>query len=185
MGQASNVERLPREVRERIDELLRQKVTLDDIMAKLGELGVAGVSRSGLGRYKQRVEQYGEELRQRLEVANSLIEKLGEAPEGKMGRFLVEALRGLVFDLMAASGAAEDEGGIDDKTIARLARSLRDLAAAQKTDAEVVLRLRKELAAEAQEKLKQLERGGAKQGGPVYDPEMLKRVREELYGITV
>ena len=192
MARPSKIERLPEELRSRIDALLRQKVPLDEIMAALADLGVENVSRSGLGRYKQKVDKIGEKLRQTREVSNALVEKLGDAPEGKQQRLLVEMMRSLVFDVLVAAGEASEAGTgasgltLDPMAVHFLARSLKDLAAAQKTDADMALRVRKELAAEAEAKLKKMEGEAGKPGagGRGFDPETLRRVREEIYGIT-
>lgn len=186
MSRPSNIERQPPEIRERIDALLREKVPLDDIMAKLAELGAEGVSRSGLGRYKQSIDRVGEKMRQTRQLADALIAKLGDAPEGRQQRLLIEMMRSLVFDVLIAASEGTAEGSsltLDAEQVMFLGRTLRDLAAAQKWDADLALRLRKELAEEAEAKLKKLESDGGKPGARAIDPDTLRRVREEIYGI--
>jgi hypothetical protein len=178
MGRPSNIGRLPPQIRERVDELLRQSVTLDQIMAKLAELGVEGVSRSGLGRYKQSFDRIGERLKQTREISNALVEKLGDAPEGKQQRLLIEMMRSLVFDVLVSAGEAS-EGGDDAKDLTLDPEAVMFLARS-----DLVVRMRRELAAQAEEKLKKLEHEGAAGQARSLDPETLRRVREEIYGIT-
>jgi hypothetical protein len=157
MAPPSKIRQLPPEVRARIDQLLNDGVQLDAIMAKLAELGVTDISRSGLGRYKQSLDKVGEKLRHTREISNAFIEKLGAAPEGKQGRLLVEMTQSVIFDLLLAAGDGDpSEGGgeargltLDPMAVMLVAKSLKDLSSAQKSDADLVLRIRQEAAKEA------------------------------------
>ena len=58
----SSIDKLPVEVRELIGRLREQGATIDDILAKLGELDVE-VSRSALGRHVKGLAEVGEQGR--------------------------------------------------------------------------------------------------------------------------
>lgn len=157
MPRRSTVKRLPPEVRDLIGSLLDQGRTLDEILAKLRELGVDDVSRSALGRYKRGLDKVGERIRRGREVAEALVRKLGDAPESKVTRMNVELVHSVITDLtMAALEAEGEEAEGDDAKAAKalttlnpmgamlLAKGLDHLAKASKADADLVNRLREQ-----------------------------------------
>jgi hypothetical protein len=185
MSRPSKVKRLPPEIREEIDKLLERSVPLDEILAKLRELGVGDVSRSGLGRYKQEIDAVGERIRRSREIADALVRRLGDAPESRQARLNIELMHSVILDLVM--NAQDGEGvTLDPEQAMFLGRAMKDLASAQKSDAEFEVKIRRQVAAEAEKKLKSMEaeaaRPGAAQRG--FDPATLRRVREEIYGIS-
>ncbi len=147
MARPSSIKKLPPEIRTMIADLREHGVTLDEILAKLRELG-ANVSRSALGRYTREIEEVGERLRRSREVADALVKRLGEAPESRQARLNIELMHSVILDLVIGA----QEGGqvtLDPEQAMFLARSMKDLATAQKADAEFVLRIRQEAAKEA------------------------------------
>jgi len=162
MPRKSSVRRLPPEIREQIGKLLDEGRSLDEILEHLRELG-ADVSRSALGRYKQRLDKVGEKLRRSREVAEALIARLGAAPESKSLRLNVELMHGLFTDLALKANEAEDGEGdegakskgmvLTSMDAMLLSKALDHLARASKQDAELVGKIREQAAREAQEKL--------------------------------
>jgi len=152
MPRQSTVRRLPPELREQIGALLDQGRTLDEIKAALDGLG-ADVSRSALGRYKQRLDKVGERIRRSREVAEALVAKFG-ASESKALRLNVELVQGLLTDLALRAGEDDecsDDGAAVDKVVALsaqdamwLSKALDHLARASKADAELVGKIREQ-----------------------------------------
>jgi len=100
-----SVERLPDDVREKLQELLRDpRVTQLDATAQINDiLSAEGheerLSKSAVNRYAVRMNQVGEKLRQSREVAEMWIAKLGAQPQGQLGNLVNEMLRSMAFDL--------------------------------------------------------------------------------------
>lgn len=157
----SSIDKLPAEVRELIGQLREQGVTIDDILAKLHELG-ADVSRSALGRHIKGLAEVGEQLRRSREIATALVSRFGEEPDNRVARLNIELMHGLVMKAITAEAESE-EGQPQAVTFTPedtmfLARSLQSLASAQKADADRTLKIRQEVAKElAREASKKLE----------------------------
>lgn len=161
MPRQSKVAQLPRELREQIGQLLIQKCPLSRIMEHLSLLE-EGVSRSALGRYKQHLDKVGEKLRRSREVAEALIQKLGNAPESKALRLNVELMHGVLMDL-ALSANDEGEAGegeekakgvvLDAQSAMWLAKALDHLSRASKADAELVGKIKEQARKDAEAKL--------------------------------
>ncbi len=111
--QPSTVELLPDELRELLQELLRdprvqQIQAVARINAILAEQAAAGalpdgaperVSKSAVNRYALKMEEAGAKLRQSREMAAMWIGKLGAQPQGQVGHLVNEILRTLSFDM--------------------------------------------------------------------------------------
>lgn len=157
----STIDKLPTELKELIGRLREQGVTIDDILAKLNELG-ADVSRSALGRHVKGLAEVGEQLRRSREIATALVSRFGEDADNRVGRLNIELMHGLVMQAITASAEGED-GQAQAVTFTPedtmfLARSLQSLASAQKADADRTLKVRQEVAKEmAREASKKLE----------------------------
>lgn len=149
----SSIDKLPTEVRELIGHLREQGVTIDDILAKLHELG-ADVSRSALGRHIKGLAEVGEQLRRSREIAVALVSRFGEDPDNRVARLNIELMHGLVMQAITATAEGQDgePGGpvtFGPEDTMFLARSLQSLASAQKIDTDRLLKVRVEVAKEA------------------------------------
>jgi hypothetical protein len=105
MVQQSSIDRLPDDIREKLQELLRDpRVTQLAATARLNEILAAEghpdrLSKSAINRYDIKMRQAGDRLRQSREVAQMWIGKLGATPQGQVGHLVNEILRTLAFDL--------------------------------------------------------------------------------------
>ena len=114
--QPSSIKLLPESARRQLQEMLddprvTQKAATERINEVLAEMRAAGdpdaldpacpekVSQSSVNRYDLQMRQVGEKLRQSREVADRWINKLGAAPQGKIGNLVNEILRTLSFDI--------------------------------------------------------------------------------------
>ena len=148
MARKSSIESLPPDIQVAVNAALRQGWTIDDIVGHVRDMG-GDVSRSAVGRYKQRFEQIGRKMRETRDVAKVWIDKLGEEPDGDVARLLTELIRTIAFK--TSMTLAEDDDAVDPKHLAMLARSIKDLATADRATAELALKLRREIADEAAE----------------------------------
>lgn len=189
MGRPSNIDRLDPEIREEIGRLRDAGRTIDEIMACLRSLGVDEVSRSGLGRHIQGLDRLSERLLRGRTISEALIRKLGDAPESRQARLNIELMHTIITDLMMSLSEQGEEGQpvmLDPKQVQLLTRALADLAQASKGDVDLTVRIRREIEAEQKAKLAKLETEAAKSPDASkrgFDPETLRRVRSEIYGL--
>ncbi|MDR3361666.1 MAG: DUF3486 family protein [Desulfovibrio sp.] len=125
MGRVGKIRRLPASLREQINAMLDSGRTLDEIAAHLKTLG-ADVSRSGLGRYKQRIEKVASRLRASREAAEALVARLGEGTdEGRIGRMLTQTIMNLTHDYILKR-LDDPEAEMEIEELRKLARVVRE-----------------------------------------------------------
>ena len=153
MGRKSTLRRLPPEIQAEINRILSEgRLTLDELLEHLRGLGVEGVSRAALGRQKQKIDKMAARLRQSREMTEALIREAGpSAAEGEQGRLLVRALRGLMLNYLAQ--VEEDEA--DPRSFMAIARSLKDMAQANRLDQDFEAKVRERIEREVKAKLDQ------------------------------
>ncbi|WP_302579767.1 phage protein Gp27 family protein, partial [uncultured Desulfovibrio sp.] len=149
------------------------RLTLDELLEHLRGIGVEGVSRSALGRQKQKIDKMAARLRQSREMAEALVREVGpSAAEGEQGRLLVQALRGLVMDHLA--NLEEDA---DPKSFMAIARALKDMAQANRLDQDFEARVRERIQREAEKKLDDATARAAAESAGLTPEQALERVR--------
>lgn len=180
MARRSSITQLDPRVRELVDRLVREgRATIDQIVAELeARLGQDAPSRSSVGRYAANARRQMERYREAQEVAKVWVGKIEEEPDGDVGRLLAEMLRTVAFQQLSGLG---DEGAeVEPRHIAALAGAIRDLASADKTRADVVLRVRKEIARDIGERVSAA--AGAAPGHAL-TPDQVKAIIREAYGV--
>lgn len=178
MAKPSSIDRLPEEVREEIGRLRRQGRTIDEILQKLRELLPADQqpSRSAMGRHVKKIEVLGSRIRASREMANALVDRLGDGGENKLLRLNAELMQGVITNLLVS-----DDGEpvtLDPKDAAFLANALQRIATAQKTDADLVARIREEGRKELEAELKRKLDEAARNDG--FDAEAAEEARRIL-----
>lgn len=130
--QQSSIDRLPEDIREKLQELLRDpRVTQLDATARINQvLEEEGLeerlSKSAVNRYKIRMDKIGKRLRQSRQVADMWIAKMGAQPQGKLGHLINEILRTLSFDMTMVLA----EGELNAENAPAVAGVLKDLSLA-------------------------------------------------------
>ena len=118
MGRPSTIKRLPRGIRERLDEWVRDEaVTQAEAAERVNELlrdlypDHPPVSISAVHRYEASMREVGEKIQQGRAVAETWITRLGSQPGGKVGLLVIGTLRTLSFELSQkmATGEVSDE----------------------------------------------------------------------------
>ncbi|HHH12944.1 MAG TPA: DUF3486 family protein [Thiolapillus brandeum] len=188
MPRPSTIDRLPPDVLEKLQELLRDpRVTQLEatrrINAILEEDGrPERLSKSSVNRYAQRMERVGERLRQSREVAEMWIARLGAQPQGQLGHLVNEILRTFAFDLSLQ--LQDGLAALDEETMPAAVKMVKELSIAihrleqaagenVKREAEIREQARRE-AAEAAEKV-------ARQGGLSADS--VQEIRRAILGV--
>lgn len=185
MGRKSTIERLPDDLRARIDCYLAQEGRtvddftrwLEDLLAPLGVV----VSRSAAHRHMGKFARVAARLRESREMATALAREIGEdALKSDQGRFLTETLHVLINQNMMAR--FEDEGGATEtKDIALLAKALKDVAQASRLDEDRIARIRQEVARETRAEAAQTAEQVARDQG--LSPEAVSLFKQKLLGV--
>lgn len=209
VGKPSKVDKLPEGLREGIAQLWTSgRYTVDQILTHLHDLAAgrrtmlppeldvavtvapdALPSRSRLHAHLQGVDQVADRLQRSRSVAEALVRKLGDEPESRTARLNIELAHSAILDLfMAADQCAEGgEGGaaptpFDPEAVMFLSKAVKDLASARKADADLVLRLRKEVMAETVKKLDAAEKAAKSAGEKGLSEDRIAELRRVLAG---
>ena len=163
----SSVDKLPPALREAVNAAIADGATIDEITARIRE-GGESCSRSAVGRYSQ---NYRAMLRKRQESDRFMtqwMKEYGERPQGQAGLILIETMREMVMDTMAA--LTERGEPVPTQELERLTRVLKRI---EDTDR---LRLAREKAAAEAAKPKPKPRKGL-------SPETVALIRSKVEGI--
>lgn len=185
----SSIDRLPQEVRDWIGRLRDQGCTIDEIIIKLRELDKDAVpSRSALGRHLKKAEEVAERLRKSRQVADVIVRRLGESDPDKTTRMNIELMHNVLFEIATRAGDDGESVTFDPMEAMLLAKALDHLGKASKDDVARTVAIEKRAAEKAKaEALKQTEKaiaGAAGSDGQVDGAALLKKIREDIYGIT-
>lgn len=179
--QPSTIDMLPPDVKEKLQELLRdprvtQLAATEKINKVLAEEGhEERVTKSSVNRYAMRMESVGAKLRQSREIAQMWIGRLGAEPQGEVGKLLNEMVRSLAFE--ATMQMAEGDAPIEPKMLRDMAIAIEKLEKAASENIERDEKIRKqerERAAETAAKI-------AKKGG--LSVERVNDIRNQILGV--
>lgn len=171
----SKVARLPQPLREEIERIWRAgDFTLDELLSRVRALG-ADVSRSSVHRYVQDMDRKMERYREAQQIAAAWVTKLGEEPQGDVGRLLAEMLKTIAFKLMADLGD-ETTAAAKPADVMLLAKAIKDLEVAGKTWTDRELKVREQLRTRVEKAVaEQRTRGGL-------SADAAERIRKALLG---
>ncbi|OIO58126.1 MAG: hypothetical protein AUJ55_05520 [Proteobacteria bacterium CG1_02_64_396] len=130
MSRPSNIDLLPAEIREALHAWLRSpEVTQTQALDRLNTLLHSGgyelrVSRSGLNRYAQRMEEVGARVRQSREIAQMWVERLGVDRSSDVGRLTTEMAMTTTFEVMQRLQDVE----MTEETVGPLIEQLNNLS---------------------------------------------------------
>lgn len=160
MGQKSSIDRLPKNLREKLTELLQNPaVTQKEIVELINrEAGENLVSKSSVNRYKLRLDRFAAKSREAREVADAYIEKYGTENRNKLGKVVNEYIKLMVFDLTTELEELKDsDGNIKPEDLAdiiyKVSRAIRELEQAEKLNAQREAEIKASVQKETAEKL--------------------------------
>ena len=97
----SSVAKLPAAVREAVDRAIADGVTIDEITARIRAEG-ENCSRSAVGRYSQNYRAMMRQQQESDRFMTQWMKQYGERGQGQAGLILIETMRTMVVDTMAA-----------------------------------------------------------------------------------
>lgn len=180
----SKIARLDAPIRNEVERCFRDGCTIDEIVAKLRELGVADVSRSGVGRWVKNLDEQLKGYREVQEHASAWIAQIGENPHGDVGRLASEILK-----MVAQRSASEMNANVTPPKagdVMFLAKAIKDLETGGKANIEREIRIRQLLKEEVAAKVETAQKEVAqvaKSGGLSADAEA--KIRAALTGISL
>ena len=147
MGRKSSIRKLPPKLRDELDAMVRDgRLTIDAITEFVRSAG-APVSRSAVGRYVKNYEEQIADYRKTQELAKVLVGELSDNPQGDVGRLASELLKLQVLRGLESLRAEGKE--LPPEQTMLLSAALRNAGSFDKSNADLVLRLKKELATQA------------------------------------
>lgn len=192
MSQRSSVEFLPPEIRAAVDDAIDAGASIDDITAKVQELG-GECSRSAVGRYaKRRIDALQDQYEQDR-FTEKYFPQLVARPDTDAGQLAREYLRTEVARAVAfLRKQLGEDGAIDERSLKNLAEAIQRTESAEKLSTDREMSIRREAREEA---LHEAKRGTLKavddavadaeaniaQGRDPMDT--FRRIQQEVYGI--
>lgn len=179
MPPRSKINRLPAALKKRIGELWDAGATLDQILQALGSVDV---SRSALGRHIQQRERLVERLRRSREIADSVVQNLGDKNPGKTQAILIESLHSIIFDMFSGENAEQSIETLQasPKGMSMLADAIHSLARAQRLDVDVRADLEKRAREKAEREAKEAVTLAARKEG--LSAETVRGIMAEAFG---
>jgi len=178
MGRRSSIDRLPKCLREAVQVALKDGLTIDEIVDLLSDEG-AEVSRSAVGRYTKNYREMAERQRDMSSVANAFAAEFGDAGNSQQ-KLLIQMFTSVMTQAVLPMASGED-AEIDPRDMHFLARSIKDIASAAKTDTDREAKIRdeerKSARAEAAKAAEQAARGAGA------TPETIAAIKRELLGL--
>lgn len=153
MARKSSIDQLPPEIRDALHELLRDPaISQLEATQKVNALLEAEqldtrVSKSAVNRYSQRMDVIGEKMRQSRQIAEMWIGKLGNQPQGQVGKLLNEFTRTMAFE--TALQMSEDEEPPHPKLLKELSLAIKHLEEAATVNEKREREIRQQMAEEA------------------------------------
>lgn len=183
MARKSSIDLLPTEIRDALNTLLRDPaVSQLEATERLNALlEVEGkeelkVSKSAVNRYSQRMDAIGDKMRQSRQIAEMWIGKLGNQPQGQVGKLLNEFTRTMAFE--TALHMSEGEEPVQPKLLKELSLSIKHLEEAASVNEKREREIRKQAAEEAADAAETV----ARQQG--LTSEGVKAIKAQILGIA-
>ncbi|VEI30354.1 Mu-like phage gp27 [Haemophilus parainfluenzae] len=182
-GRASKVDLLPPNIKTQLAMMLRDKQfsqaqileEINDLIRDCGLPESALLSKTGLNRYANRMEQMASKIRNAREVAEIWTKQFGEAPSSDIGKLLMEIVKNLAFE--TSIGMSESGQAADPKSLALLASAVQRLEQAESLSFKREQAIRQETIKRAAEAV---EEAGKQQGVSLEDVQQMVKA---VYGI--
>jgi len=178
VGRKSAVDRLPKKLRDKLLEMLRDPACTQAriIEAINAEAGEKTLSAGSLCRFAQKQRAFELDALRARSIAESFIEAHGDGTRNKIGKLVNEQIRVAAYDLMLDIRKIREEPEIDAKAITdillKVSKTLRETEQAEKLNAERSAGIRKDALADAEQAV---EKGCAKAGVTAEAMDIIKK----------
>lgn len=179
MSQRSSIDRLDPSIRTEVDAALKRGATIDEIVWMLKGLG-QDVSRSAVGRYSKRYADLAARQRDLSSIAQAFAGEFGDA-EDRQGRLLIQLVTSLATRAIMPI-AAGDKVELDGKDLHFLARAVKDITSASKTDVDREAKIREEAFKTARRQAAEAAETGAREAGA--SDEVIEKVKRRILGLS-
>lgn len=142
MARKSSIDRLPAEIKAEIGRLRQRGASIDEILKHLQAMPNAqaqSIKRSALGLHTQKLDQYAQLVGESRDMADALIERLGESTESKVARLNIEMMQAIIHRIFITPEG--EAASFDAQELHFLARTLKDLGTARKSDIDAIERI--------------------------------------------
>lgn len=181
MARKSSIDRLPKQIKEVLAELMEGRFTIDEIVAHLNLLG-ADVSRSAVGRHVKKAEAVAATIIKSRALADAITSKFGDENTSKVARMNVEIMHSLLMQMLTG-GEDGQPVTLDSKDAMFLATAFEKLAKAQKSDVDLQIQVALEKARrDLSEKAADAAAAVAKKQGLSKDT--VQAIRSEILGVA-
>lgn len=179
MAGRSSIDKLPQELRDAVQRALKEGHTIDEIVAMLSEEG-ADVSRSAVGRYTQNYREMAARQRDLSSVAASFASEFGGADNAQQ-KLLIQMFTSVMTQAVLPMASGDEDASIDPKDLHFLARSIKDVVSAAKTDTDREAKIRDEERKRVREEAAASAEKAAKGAGAT--PETIEAIKREIMGL--
>ena len=187
MGRKSSIEKLPTDILDQLQELLRDPrisqleatQAINDIIENT-QVGVEPVSKSAVNRYSMQMDKVGKRLQESREMAKMWIGKLGSTPQGEVGKMLNEIIRTLAFE--TTMNMADGEDPVSPKMLSQLALAVQRLEASATDNLKRDEEIRKQERAKASEEAAETAAKVGKVNG--LSKEAVTQIKNQILGIS-
>lgn len=170
----SSITRLDPDIKAAVDAAVREgRATIAEIVAIIKDKG-SEASQSAVGRYVKNARERMEDYRQAQQIAAVWVDKLGNEPQGDVGRMLLEMLRVIAFKSIGDMETASPED------MMFLGKALKDIASADKLVVDREINRNKLLAAQAAKVATDVAKTAKKAG---LTDETVELIRTKILGI--
>ena len=178
MAGTSSIKKLDPAVRGEVDAAIKRGATIDQIVQMLRGLG-ADVSRSAVGRYSKDYAALAARQRDIQATARAFAAEFGDADD-RQSRLLIQLVTTIATNKVMPM-AGDDDAGLDGKELHYLARAVKDITSAAKTDTDRERAIRADAAKTAREQAATDAASEAKAAGA--SDETIDRIKRKILGI--
>lgn len=179
MAGRSTIDQLPPVIRQEVDAAIKRGATIDEIVAQLRDMGADHISRSAVGRYSKQFRDLADQQRQISSVAQAFGKEFGHADD-LQGRFMIQLLNSVITRAVLPIASGE-EIEIDGKELHYLARAVKDVASAAKTDVDREAKIRDETKKRAREEAAAAAESAGRTAGA--SEETIEAIKRKILGI--
>jgi len=153
MGRRTIIDRLPKDVREAINNWrTNESLTIDEILGRLKEEYGVEIKRATMGLHVQKLEDVGRRIRMARAVAEGIAPTISGKDEGELLNMNINLLHSGVMQVLSATDEDGKDVQLTPAQAMAIGKALESSSKAAKINADRVLKIRQETAKETAQK---------------------------------